>query len=67
MSAVVCRECGAAFSGSRREARRARWEPWSTKTQAAIDAGPMVCPECVGRIIDDCLAGMLAASKAGLR
>lgn len=66
MSAVVCRECGRVFEGSRREARRARWEPWSTKTQAAIDAGPMVCPGCVAAIIDGCLDAMLTATKAGL-
>ena len=29
---IVCSECGTHFEGSRTDARRAFWEPWSTAT-----------------------------------
>lgn len=67
MSAQVqtCRECATPFEGTRTEARRARWEPYSSATQHALDCGPLVCPECVAQLLDDLLDAMLTAARAG--
>jgi ribosomal protein L34E len=62
MSAIHCKECGAQFDGDRRAARLARWEPFSTQTQKALDRGPMVCPDCVKRVLDELLTAMSGVS-----
>lgn len=62
---VSCVECGDGFEGTRLEARKARWEPFSTKTQAAIDSGPVVCPECLGRLLDGLLGAMRETQSSG--
>jgi hypothetical protein len=56
---VECKDCRTRFEGGRSEARRARWEPWSTATQQSIDHGPMVCPTCVEQL----LAGVIDALR----
>lgn len=56
--AVVCRSCGRPFDGSRAEARRAGWDPYSHKTQQAIDHGPLVCPSCMMSALDGALDAM---------
>lgn len=67
MSAPVqsCCECAVTFAGTRTDARRARWEPYSSATQHALDCGPLVCPACVARLLDDLLDAMLTAARAG--
>lgn len=60
MNPILCMTCGATFAGSRSEARRAAWEPYSNRTQALLDAGPMVCPECVRVAIERCIAAAKA-------
>jgi DNA-directed RNA polymerase subunit RPC12/RpoP len=64
VNAIECKECGARFDGDRTEARRALWEPFSIATQQALDHGPMVCPDCVRRILDDLLAAIGRAFAA---
>jgi len=55
-AAVRCCKCEASFAGTRSEARSAHWEPYSNRTQALLDSGPMVCPGCVIKAIDAALA-----------
>ena len=38
-SAISCSLCGATHPGTRGEARHARWEPFSNKTQWLLDNG----------------------------
>ncbi|WP_293785151.1 hypothetical protein [uncultured Aeromicrobium sp.] len=67
MSAVVCCECSATFAGSRFDAQRiGRWEPYSHNTQRDVDHGPLVCAECIRRLLDELLSKLLAA-RAGRR
>lgn len=58
---ISCRECGRMFAGDRSAARAARWEPYSSNSQHALDHGPMVCPACVLDIITKCMDAMRAA------
>lgn len=44
---VVCAECSRPYDGTRADARRRGWEPYSARNQHAIDAGPLVCSDCV--------------------
>jgi hypothetical protein len=53
-----CCECARIFNGTRTEARRAFWEPYSTRSQFALDSGPIVCPDCVGQVIDGVMDAM---------
>jgi hypothetical protein len=67
MSGITCAMCDRTFTGTRHAARLERWEPYSTKTQRDLDYGPMVCPACVGRVLEDCLSalGRWAAESRG--
>lgn len=56
---IVCCQCAALFPGTRSDARRAMWEPYSSRSQSALDEGPMVCATC----IDTTLAKMLDVMK----
>jgi hypothetical protein len=58
MSGITCAVCDRTFTGTRHAARLERWEPYSTKTQHDLDHGPMVCPACVGRMLEDCLSAL---------
>ena len=54
---TVCHECGLVFAaGTRADARRERWEPFSTRTQNDLDHGPIWCPTCIDKLITDTLA-----------
>lgn len=55
---------GAAAAEQRSAARRARWEPYSTRTQAALDSGPMVCPDCVISAIQGAMESLRIAPSA---
>lgn len=52
MTPVTCMECTAQLPGTRAEARRLGWEPFSSSSQWALDEGPMVCSDCIGRLLD---------------
>lgn len=55
---IKCCECDLTFDGARADARRARWEPFSVRTQQAIDHGPMICPDCIRSALDSLLAAI---------
>lgn len=57
---IKCSDCGTPFEGDRREARDARWEPSSSATQWALDHGPMICLDCVRRLLDRVLEALAA-------
>lgn len=59
--APPCHECVVIFAGTRAEALAAGWETYSTRTQHDLDAGPLVCPECVAATLTDTLAAMRRA------
>lgn len=44
---ACCCECGRPYNGSRSDALRSGWETYSARNQHAIDAGPLVCGDCV--------------------
>lgn len=63
---IQCQECGRTGPATRVLARREGWEPYRTRTQHDLDQGPMVCPECVGALLEACIDALRAhARKAG--
>lgn len=54
----ACDDCGETYVGTRTEARTARWQPVSTKTQADIDHGPLMCPACIVKTLNDLVDAM---------
>jgi hypothetical protein len=62
---VECDTCGR-HADDRAAARAAHWEPVSSRSQADIDAGPMVCPECIGRLLDQLQLALRAAAARGV-
>ena len=63
---VDCSLCHAHYGGDRTAARAARWETYSTRTQHDMDAGPLVCPTCVGRALEDLSAALRDAIARGV-
>ena len=59
---TYCDQCGDRFEGTRFEARRAGWEPCSTRTQWELDHGPIVCRSCVAEALDAALAALMSVS-----
>lgn len=66
ITVTVCHDCGRSLLGDRAAARALRWEPYSSRSQAELDAGPMVCPECIGRLLADLDVAMRAAAARGV-
>lgn len=60
----VCHVCHRHIEATRSEACRQRWEPYSFSSQHTIDHGPMVCPECVTKAIDEVIAAIKLSSTS---
>lgn len=60
---VECCQCGrthrvegaTSVARQRSAARRVGWEPYSVRTQASLDHGPMICPDCLRKAADGAL------------
>ncbi|AVR56170.1 hypothetical protein PBI_NABY_20 [Microbacterium phage Naby] len=65
VAVTICHDCGRSLLGDRAAARALRWEPYSTRSQADLDAGPMVCPDCVAASLDALDSALRAAARAG--
>ena len=49
----VCIKCQTIFDGTRSDAAVARWEPYSHDSTEAVTYGPLICPGCVARLLDN--------------
>jgi hypothetical protein len=66
IAVTICHDCGRSLLGDRAAARALRWEPYSTRSQADLDDGPMVCPDCIGALLDGLDVALRAAAAAGI-
>ena len=64
VTVIRCHLCDATFVGTRAQARAARWEPFSRRTQWHVDEGPLVCPDSIRQAIDGALEALRAVPPA---